>query len=252
MKNISNSRPEDRLIFALDTSKPEEAISWIDLLSGHVGMFKVGLELFTAAGPEIVQNIKQRGSRVFLDLKFHDIPNTVARAAEAAVGLHVDMFNVHAAGGSRMIRETADAVAARAAKLGIEGPALLAVTVLTSLDSSDLAEIGFHQTSNDLVLRLAKLTQKAGASGVVASGQDIALLRREMGNDFLIVTPGIRSFAQTGGDDQKRTLSALEAISAGADYIVVGRPIRQAEKPLEACRRMVAEIADGLAARSKA
>jgi len=250
MKNISSREPAGKLIFALDAAGYEEALSWVDILSGHVGMFKVGKELFTAVGPRIVEGIKQRGSRVFLDLKFHDIPNTVARAAEAAVGLNVDMFNVHAAGGSRMMRETVDAVTACAEKRGVAIPIVLAVTVLTSLNNGDLAEIGFEKTTNDLVLRLAKMAQTAGASGVVASPQDIAALRRDLSGDFVIVTPGIRSAADPVKDDQKRTLSAFEAIQAGADYIVVGRPIRQAKDPLEACRQIVQEITDGLAAKN--
>ena len=252
MKNISNNQPCDKLIFALDAASYEEALSWIELLSGSVGMFKVGKELFTSVGPKIVESIKQKGGRVFLDLKFHDIPNTVARAAEAAVGLNVDMFNVHAAGGSRMMRETVDAVAACAEKKGIAQPVILAVTVLTSLNDIDLAEIGFEKSTNDLVLHLAKMARKAGASGVVASPQDIAALRRDLGDDLTIVTPGIRSSSEPVKDDQKRTLSAFEAIAAGADYIVVGRPIRQAKDPQEACRQMIREIADGLAARSSA
>ena len=250
MKNIS-SNPVDKLIFALDAGSHEEALSWIELLSGHVGMFKVGKELFTSVGPKIVRDIKQRGSRVFLDLKFHDIPNTVARAGESAVGLNVDMFNVHAAGGNRMIRETVDAVVARAEKLGVPRPVVLAVTVLTSLNNNDLKEIGFEITTNDLVLRLARMAQKAGASGVVASPQDIVALRQELGDDFVIVTPGIRSALEPVKDDQKRTLSASEAIQAGADYIVVGRPIRQAIDPLEACRQIIQEIADGLVSQSR-
>lgn len=252
MKNISNSKPSDKLIFALDAAGLEEALSWIELLSGHVGMFKVGKELFTSVGPKIVESIKQRGGRVFLDLKFHDIPNTVARAAEAAVGLGVDMFNVHASGGSAMIRETVAAAAACAAKRGVQSPVVLAVTVLTSLNNSDLAEIGFEKTTNDLVLHLAKMAQKAGASGVVASPLDIVNLRRDLGENFVIVTPGIRSADEQVSDDQKRTLSAFEAIQAGADYIVVGRPIRQAREPEEACRRIIREIADGLANQNRA
>ena len=252
MKNISNSQPSDKLIFALDAAGLEDALSWIERLSGHVGTFKVGKELFTSVGPKIVESIKQRGGRVFLDLKFHDIPNTVARAAEAAVRLGVDMFNVHASGGSAMIRETVDAADACAAKQGVQSPVVLAVTVLTSLNNSDLVEIGFEKTTNDLVLQLAKMAQKSGASGVVASPLDIVNLRRDLGKDFVIVTPGIRSAEEPVLDDQKRTLSAFEAIQAGADYIVVGRPIRQAREPQEACRRIIREIADGLACQNRA
>ncbi|MGV8057421.1 MAG: orotidine-5'-phosphate decarboxylase [Smithellaceae bacterium] len=249
MKNISNSEAIDKLIFALDAASLDEALSLIELLAGHVGMFKVGKELFTSAGPKIVDYIKKKNQRVFLDLKFHDIPNTVARAAESAAKLGVDMFNVHASGGSKMIQETVKAVEAFAAKNGKVKPVVLAVTVLTSLNNDDLHEIGFQKTTNDLVLHLAKMAQKAGADGVVASPQDIAGLRSCLGDDFVIVTPGIRSPLETLKDDQKRTLSAQEAVKLGADYIVVGRPIRQAADPLAACRIIVQEIAAGMAAR---
>jgi orotidine-5'-phosphate decarboxylase len=248
MKNISNNQAVDKLIFALDAASLDDALSWIDLLSGHVGMFKVGKELFTSVGPKIVDCIKQRNQRVFLDLKFHDIPNTVAHAAEVAVLLGVDMFNVHASGGSKMIQETVKAAQAVATKNGRVKPIVLAVTVLTSLNDDDLHEIGFEENTNDLVLRLAKMAQKAGADGVVASPQDIAALRAHLGDDFILVTPGIRSSQESLKDDQKRTLSAYEAVQLGADYIVVGRPIRTAADPLEACRNIVQEIATGMAA----
>ncbi len=249
MKNISNKAASDKLIFALDADNYDEALSWVELLSGRVGMFKVGKELFTAVGPKIIESIKKRGQKVFLDLKFHDIPNTVARAAEAAVRLNVDMFNVHASGGSQMIKEAVSAAWACADKLGQKRPILLAVTVLTSLNNVDLMEIGFQKDTKRLVFDLAKLAQTAGASGVVASAQDISLLRANFGDKFLIVTPGIRSAGLTTKDDQKRTLSAYEAVKTGADYIVVGRPIRTAQEPLETCRKIVREIEDGLAAR---
>jgi orotidine-5'-phosphate decarboxylase len=247
MKNILNKQAVDKLIFALDAASLDEALSWIELLSGHVGMFKVGKELFTAVGPIIVDCIKERNQRVFLDLKFHDIPNTVARAAESAVKLGVDMFNVHASGGRKMISETVRAVEALAAKNGQDKPIVLAVTVLTSLNDADLQEIGFEKSTNAQVRHLARLAKAAGADGVVASPQDIAALRRDLGDDFIIVTPGIRSSLETVKDDQKRTLSALEAVKAGADYIVVGRPIRQAADPLAVCRGLVQEIAAGMA-----
>jgi orotidine-5'-phosphate decarboxylase len=249
MKNILSKTASDKLIFALDANNYEEALSWVELLSGHVGMFKVGKELFTAVGPKIIESIKKRGQRVFLDLKFHDIPNTVAHASEAAVRLNVDMFNVHASGGSQMIKEAVSAARDCADKLSQARPIILAVTVLTSLNNADLAEVGFQKNTKDLVIHLAKLAQTAGASGVVASARDIALLRSNFGDKFLIVTPGIRSAGATTKDDQKRTLSAYEAVKTGADYIVVGRPIRAAQEPLEACRQIVQEIADGLAAR---
>ena len=246
MKNISNKKASDKLIFALDAASLDEALSWVELLSGHVGMFKVGKELFTAVGPQIVDCIKLRDQRVFLDLKFHDIPNTVARAAESAVKLGVDMFNVHASGGSKMIQETVKAAQAFAAKNGQAKPIVLAVTVLTSLNDTDLQEIGFGKSTNDQVLHLASLAKAAGADGVVASPQDITALRAHLGNDFILVTPGIRSSQETVTDDQKRTLGALDAVKLGADYIVVGRPIRQAADPLAVCRNIVQEIAAGM------
>jgi orotidine-5'-phosphate decarboxylase len=212
-------------------------------------MFKVGKELFTAVGPKIIDSIKQKGQKVFLDLKFHDIPNTVARTAEAAIRMGVDMFNVHASGGSRMIKETVSAAWACADKLGKAKPIILAVTVLTSLDNADLTEIGYEKSINELVLLLAKAAHAAGASGVVASAQDIAALRAVFGDKFILVAPGIRSAEETVKDDQKRTMSAFEALKTGADYIVVGRPIRKAKDPLEACRQIVREIAAGLAAK---
>lgn len=248
MKNTSNSKAVDKLIFALDAGDYDEALKWIDLLSGHVGMFKVGKELYTAVGPKIIDHIKRKNQRVFLDLKFHDIPNTVARAAEAAVRLGVDMFNMHASGGSKMIQETVKAVESLTEKTGLIKPVILAVTVLTSLNDADLREIGFEKNTNDQVLHLASLAKAAGASGVVASAQDIVKLRSNLGKDFVIVTPGIRSSQEPVKDDQKRTLSAFEAVKLGADYIVVGRPIRQAADPLAACRHIVEEITAGMAA----
>jgi orotidine-5'-phosphate decarboxylase len=246
MKNTLSNQAKDKLIFALDAKSYEEALSWIDLLSGHVGMFKVGKELFTSLGPRIVEEIKQKGQKVFLDLKFHDIPNTVARAGEAAVNLNADMFNVHAAGGFRMIQDTVTAVRTYAENKGKRVPIILAVTVLTSLNDADLAAIGCKYNTKEQVLNLAKLAKSAGASGVVASAQDIEALRRELGKDFVIVTPGIRSSQEKAADDQKRTLGAAEAVKLGADYIVVGRPISQAKDPLAACRQIVGEIEDGL------
>ena len=249
MTNISSKSASDKLIFALDAKSYEEALSWVDLLSGYVGMFKVGKELFTAVGPKIIQSIKERSQKVFLDLKFHDIPNTVAGAAQAAVNLNVDMFNVHASGGSQMMKEAVKAAWNCADKLVKPRPVVLAVTVLTSLNNDDLQEIGFHKNTDELVLHLAGLAKDAGASGVVASPQDIVRLREAYGPEFVIVTPGIRSAAEPVKDDQKRTLSAGEAIKAGADYIVVGRPIRASANPLDACRQIVLEIAEGLAVR---
>jgi len=246
MTNISSRDARQKLIFALDAKSYEEALSWVDLLAGYVGMFKVGKELFTAVGPKIIESIKERSQKVFLDLKFHDIPNTVARAAEAAVRLNVDMFNFHASGGSSMMKEAVRVARDCAGQLGRPAPVLLAVTVLTSLNNEDLKEIGFQRNTDEQVIHLAGLAKDTGVSGVVASPQDIARLRETMGSEFVIVTPGIRGAADPVKDDQKRTLSAREAIKAGADYIVVGRPIRAAADPLAACKQIVQEITEGL------
>ncbi|PIP08562.1 MAG: orotidine-5'-phosphate decarboxylase [Syntrophobacteraceae bacterium CG23_combo_of_CG06-09_8_20_14_all_50_8] len=176
--------------------------------------------------------ITGEGGKVFLDLKFHDIPQTVARAAEAAVELGVAMFNMHALGGRKMLREAISSAFRRAEELQISKPVILAVTVLTSLNSADLEALGFCSSVEELVLHLAKLAQDEGASGVVASPQDIAAIREACGRDFVIVTPGIRGKMGLTGDDQKRTLTASEAVRLGADYLVVGRPIRLAADPV--------------------
>ena len=189
----------------------------------------------------------ERGGDVFLDLKFHDIPNTVAKAAEAAVKLGISMFNIHALGGRVMMERAVDSVNTTARVMGIDPPVLLAVTVLTSLDDSDLEEIGFGCSTRELVLRLAVSARNAGVSGVVASPQDILPIREACGKDFIIVTPGIRLDNNVTGDDQKRVLTPRDAVSMGADYIVVGRPIRLADDPAAAADRISEEISKGLA-----
>ena len=189
----------------------------------------------------------ERGGDVFLDLKFHDIPNTVAQAAEAAVKLGISMFNIHALGGREMMERAVDSVDTAARAMGIDPPMLLAVTVLTSLDDSDLKEIGFGCSTRELVLRLAMSARDAGVSGVVASAQDILPIREACGKEFTIVTPGIRLDNPVAGDDQKRVLTPRDAISMGADYIVVGRPIRLADDPAAAADRISDEISKGLA-----
>jgi len=221
----------------------------VDRLQGHVGLFKVGKESFTACGPELVSGILARGGRVFLDLKFHDIPNTVGGAASAATKLGVSMFNVHALGGEAMLREAAEAARRTAEQLGRPAPVVLAVTVLTSLDDADLQRLGFRLGAGELALHLAEMAKRAGVSGVVASPRDAAAVRERCGRDFLIVTPGIRGAAKPAEDDQKRTLSPREAIRMGADCIVVGRPIRTSADPVAEADAVTAEIAEGLAAR---
>jgi orotidine-5'-phosphate decarboxylase len=251
MTNTRNDHPQDRLIFALDIGNGgmEDVLSWVDSLHGHVGLFKVGKEAFTIYGPALIDKIHERGASVFLDLKYHDIPNTVARAAEGAVGLGVAMFNVHAAGGRGMMAAAAAAAKQAAERLHVPAPLLIAVTVLTSLNDEDLREIGFHITMMEAVLNFARMAQDAGLAGVVASPREIEVIRKACGEDFVIVTPGIRGSGAISGDDQKRTLSPEEAIAAGADYLVVGRPIRMAANPASEADRIVEAIARGLRVR---
>ncbi|MHB9097875.1 MAG: orotidine-5'-phosphate decarboxylase, partial [Syntrophales bacterium] len=232
MMNTPNSLPRERLIFALDVGGGlDEALSWVDRLGNHVGLFKVGKESFVRYGTEIVRQIHARGGKVFLDLKFHDIPHTVARAAEAAYSLGVAMFNVHALGGSEMMSQTVNAVQQAARERNNPPPIVLAVTVLTSLNDGDLKIMGFNRGTRDTALTLARLAQDAGISGVVASAEDAAAIRKACGGAFLIVTPGIRGTKGVAGDDQKRIVAPCDAVVHGADYLVVGRPIRQAADP---------------------
>ena len=256
MTNIQSSdlreKAIDRLIFALDVGAGlPEALSWVDRLQSHVGLFKVGKESFTLYGPEIVRQIRDRGGKVFLDLKFHDIPNTVARAAEGAVGLNVSMFNIHALGGKKMMEETVASVRRISEAKQNPMPVILAVTVLTSLNDEDLRGLGFHLSAEALVLTLSKMAQDAGLTGVVASAQDVVSIREVCGPDFLIVTPGIRGADTVQGDDQKRTLTPAEAIRRGADYLVIGRPIRMAEDPVVAAEQIIGEISAGLRMRGR-
>ncbi|MBI4632904.1 MAG: orotidine-5'-phosphate decarboxylase [Deltaproteobacteria bacterium] len=247
MKNIPNNAPREHLIFALDVAgEIEEALAWVERLRDHVGMFKVGKESFAGYGPEIVREIRARGGKVFLDLKFHDIPHTVARAAEASVRMGVSMFNVHALGGEKMMAEAVSAAvrAARAADSAV--PIVLAVTVLTSLGDDDLKGFGFQCSAGELTLHLAKMAKNAGIHGVVASARDVSAVREVCGRDFVIVTPGIRSATDIPGDDQKRTLTPADAIGRGADYLVVGRPILLAQDPVHAADDMAGDIAAGL------
>ncbi|MBI5286003.1 MAG: orotidine-5'-phosphate decarboxylase [Deltaproteobacteria bacterium] len=233
--------PEDRLIFALDVSSVEEVKRWVNLLKGHVGVFKIGKELFTACGPEAVRVVKEEGGEVFLDLKFHDIPNTVAKAGLEALKLGVKMFNVHAMGGLRMMEAVKKAVDEGVKQGCGKRPLILGVTVLTSMDEGDLKEVGVEKGVEEEVLSLALLTQKAGLDGVVASPREVKAIRQKLGNDFVIATPGIRS-PSSKPDDQRRTMTPREAIQAGADYIVVGRPIRGADDPVGVAKRIIDEI----------
>ncbi len=234
--------PKDKLIVALDVDSAQRARELVNSLRDMVGMFKVGSQLFTAVGPDIVREIVKAGSRVFLDLKFHDIPNTVLSAGIEATRLGVSIFNVHALGGGEMMQRTADAVSQVAVKDGIERPLVIAVTILTSADTQQLAEIGIGSNPVEQVVRLSLLAESAGMDGVVASPHEIASVRSTVKRrDFKVITPGVRP-AESALHDQKRVMTPSQAISAGADYIVVGRPITSAANPVDAARRIVAEI----------
>ncbi len=247
--NLQLVRPpgsvRERLVVALDVDDLERVKSLVKLLAREVGMFKVGKQLFTYAGPQAVKLIHGMGGEVFLDLKFHDIPTTVAKAAVEATRLGVKMFNVHASGSLEMMRHTVREVKRVCRQENLRKPIMLAVTVLTSLNKIDLERVGVGGEVADQVVRLALLTREAGMDGVVASPREVAEIREACGRRFIIVTPGIRP--QKGKrDDQRRIMTPEEAIRTGVDYIVVGRPIMEAKDPLGAAREMVAEMERGL------
>lgn len=228
----------ERLIVALDVPTADAGLRLAERLRGEVGMFKVGGQLFTAAGPAFVRELVGSGDRVFLDLKYHDIPNTVAAAVSAAARLGVALLDVHALGGRAMLEAAAGALPALGARL-------LAITVLTSHDEETLRDLGLAGPISAAVTRLARLAQAAGADGVVASPHEIALVREACGRDFRIVTPGIRPAGARAGD-QARAATPAAAMRAGADYIVVGRPIVEADDPVAAARAIVDEMAGAL------
>ncbi|WP_166839500.1 orotidine-5'-phosphate decarboxylase [Rheinheimera pleomorphica] len=227
------------VVVALDFENKTQALNLVSQLDPQLCRLKVGKEMFTHFGPELVRELQQRCFDVFLDLKFHDIPNTVAKAVKAAADLGVWMVNVHASGGSKMMSAARESLVT----YGTEKPHLIAVTVLTSMEQSDLAELGISLTPAQQVLKLAALTQQAGLDGVVCSAQEATLLKQQFGKDFMLVTPGIRP-AASSQDDQKRVMTPSEALAVGVDYMVIGRPITKAADPLAALNAIVREIAN--------
>jgi orotidine-5'-phosphate decarboxylase len=234
----------NRILVALDVDTRDEALRLADTLRGSVGGFKIGSRLFTTEGPSMVRALTERGDRVFLDLKFHDIPNTVATAVAAATGLGVWMVNVHASGGTAMMRAARTAAHEAAATHKVQPPLVIAVTVLTSMSPAGLRETGVVIDLLDQVLRLAEMAREAGLDGVVASPRETSAIRARCGADFAIVTPGIRGGAAAPTkDDQERTMSPADAIAAGASYLVVGRPIIAAPDPKQAAEAISSSLA---------
>ncbi len=231
----------DRLIVALDVSHAERAVGLVDVLKPCAGMFKVGMELFYSAGGGIVREIKEKGCRVFLDLKLHDIPNTVAGAARALTRLGPDMINLHAPGGPEMIRAAAAAVGEEAGRQGTARPLVIAVTVLTSIDQKTFNMLGFSGKVEHFVEAWARMAMDCGLDGVVASPEEVPVIRKACGPDFIVVTPGVRPSWWDAGD-QKRFTTPAAAISAGATQIVVGRPITGSSDPLASAMKILDEI----------
>src|SRR5512138_3583897 len=236
---MTRDEARNKIIFAMDVAGMDEIDRWSALLAGRVGMFKIGKQLFTATGPAAVQKVRDNGGRVFLDLKYHDIPNTVAMATLEAARMGVDLVNLHALGGYEMMAKTVETLDKEFK--GRERAKVLAVTILTSSTEETLKGVGIDYPVTDMVVRLAKLAKSAGIDGVVASPEEVGLIREACGPGFLIVTPGVRpAFASV--DDQKRVMTPAEAVAAGADYLVIGRPISAHSDPVKACELIIDEI----------
>lgn len=234
---------ENKIIVALDVATADEARKIIGEIGGAVGAFKIGLQLFTSAGASFVREVVEAGHKVFLDVKFHDIPNTVAKASIEVARLGVWMFNLHASGGSEMMRRTFSEVSEICERENLVRPKIIGVTVLTSSDENTLKETGVAEKTETQVLRLAELTAKCGLDGVVASPLETRAIRQAIGReDFLIVTPGVRPGNVGTNDDQKRVKTPREAIAEGADYLVIGRPVLQTENKLKTLRQILEEI----------
>jgi len=235
-------KKDPRLIVALDVDSYKKAAYLVKTLSEYVKVFKVGSVLFTKYGPKIIKYIHKRGAKVFLDLKYNDIPNTVANAAKEATRLGVYMLNVHALSGKEAMKKAAEAVSQEAKKMRIFKPIVIAVTVLTSLHDEDLSYLGLKGNVKEAVLRLARTAKEAGFDGVVASGEETQYIKQKIGSDFVVVTPGIRPEWAREKGDQKRVMTPKEAIKNGSDFIVVGRPVIENRRPLKAVKNIIKEI----------
>ncbi len=227
---------DPKVIVALDYPGEKQAFELIDQLQPELCRLKVGKEMFTLLGPSFVEKIQSKGFEVFLDLKYHDIPNTVARACKTAADLGVWMMNVHASGGRRMMEAAAEAISNHQKQ-----PYLIAVTVLTSMSQEDLNELGISLTPAEQALRLASLAKSSGLHGVVCSAQEASQMNKQLGNEFLLVSPGIRP-AGSSQDDQRRIMTPVDAVNAGSDYLVIGRPVTQSDDPLGVLRTINSEI----------
>jgi orotidine-5'-phosphate decarboxylase len=232
---------KDKIIFALDVANADEAAKWVSVLKGRVGFFKIGLELFTAAGPDVVGMVKEAGIKVFLDLKFHDIPNTVAGAVRSAVRLGVDMMTLHLSGGRAMIAAGVEAAREESANLGIKRPKIIGVSVLTSLGDNDMKELGFRSNAVEQVMTLLDVALKSGADGMVCSAADLDRIKPLTPKGFTIITPGIRPAGADKGD-QSRIAAPASAIKGGSSLLVIGRPISAATDPLKAVELITSEI----------
>jgi orotidine-5'-phosphate decarboxylase len=232
---------KEKIIVALDVETASQAREIVRELREEVGAFKIGLQLFTSAGSSFVRELTQKDVKIFLDVKFHDIPNTVAKASVEVARSGVWMFNIHALGGGEMIRRTVEAVEEICDRENLEKPKIIGVTILTSSNQETLKQVGIDKEITSQVLNLAQISAKYGLNGVVASPLETSLIRQEIGEDFLIVTPGIRPKLETN-DDQKRVMTASEAVRNGSDYLVIGRPILRADNRLAAVRQILEEI----------
>lgn len=231
----------NRIIFALDVGDMDSAKNWVKMLKGHVWWFKVGLELFTAVGPDVVTLIKDNGIRCFLDLKFHDIPNTVAGAVRSVARTGADMMTIHLSGGRAMVKAALKAAQDESIKLEIERPNIVGVSVLTSLSGDDLHEIGIDKSPGEHAAHLARFASSCGLDGLVCSAEDLPHVRHEVPKTLTLITPGIRP-AWSAKGDQKRIATPSSALKAGADLLVIGRPISESTNPVQAVEKIISEM----------